>query len=83
VWWRDYYCSIGKCQNAAVAGTSKHGLGRAVDFEDRLGELTFTSPGYVWLTTHAGSYGFFQPASVRQGASGEEAWHWEAMVDSP
>ena len=80
VWWRNYYCSIGKCVNAAVPGTSKHGLGRAVDFEDRLGELTFESPGYVWLTAHAAEFGFFHPPSVAQGTPGEEAWHWEAQV---
>jgi len=80
-WWRTYYCSIGKCQDAAVPGTSKHGLGRAVDFEDQDGELTFRSPGYVWLGAHAAQFGFFQPPSVQEGSSGEEAWHWEAQVD--
>ena len=80
VWWRNYYCSIGKCQNAAVPGTSKHGLGRAVDFQDQDGELTFTSSGYAWLVAHAGAFGFFQPANQRQGAPGEEAWHWEAQT---
>jgi hypothetical protein len=78
VWWRDYYCSIGKCQNAATPGTSKHGLGRAVDFQDQNGELTFESAGYAWLAAHAAEYGFFQPANQQQGAPGEEAWHWEA-----
>lgn len=78
VWWRNYYCSIAKCGNAAVPGTSKHGLGRAVDFQDQLGELTFTSPGYAWLAAHAAEYGFGQPVAQRQGAPGEEAWHWAA-----
>ena len=78
MWWRNYYCSIGKCQNAATPGTSKHGFGRAVDFQDQNGELTFESPGYAWLTAHAAEYGFFQPANQQQGAPGEEAWHWQA-----
>jgi hypothetical protein len=78
VWWRNYYCSIGTCQNAAVPGSSKHGLGRAVDFQDQLGQLTFESPGYLWLAAHAAEYGFFQPANQQQGAAGEEAWHWQA-----
>jgi len=78
VWWRDYYCSISKCGNAATPGTSKHGLGHAVDFEDRLGELTFTSPGYQWLVANAARFGFAQPPSVQQGGANEEAWHWEA-----
>src|SRR5207244_2327013 len=49
--------------------------------EDRLGEMTFESPGDAWLTAHAAEYGFFHPASVAQGTPGEEAWHWEAQVD--
>ncbi len=80
VWWRNYYCSIGKCQNAATPGTSKHGLGRGVDFQDQNGELTFDSPGYAWLAAHAGEHGFFQPANQQQGSDGEEAWHWEAQT---
>ena len=79
-WWRSYYCSIGKCGNAAVPGTSKHGFGRAVDFQDQGGELTFQSPGYVWLAEHADEYGFFQPESVQQDGANPEAWHWEHDV---
>jgi hypothetical protein len=77
VWWRDYYCSIGQCGNAAVPGTSKHGTGHAVDFQDQLGELTFTSPGYQWLAANAAAFGFTQPPSVQQGGANPEAWHWE------
>ena len=77
VWWRNYYCSIGQCGNAAVPGTSKHGTGHAVDFQDQLGELTFTSPGYQWLVANAATFGFMQPPSVQQGGANEEAWHWE------
>jgi D-alanyl-D-alanine carboxypeptidase len=31
VYWRKYWCDRGKCANAAVPGTSNHGLGLAVD----------------------------------------------------
>jgi Putative peptidoglycan binding domain/D-alanyl-D-alanine carboxypeptidase len=34
VYWRNYWCSQGACQNAAVPGTSNHGLGLAVDVPD-------------------------------------------------
>jgi hypothetical protein len=34
VWWRNYWCSQGKCENAAVPGTSNHGWGLAVDTDD-------------------------------------------------
>jgi hypothetical protein len=78
VWWRNYYCSIGQCGMAAVPGTSKHGWGHAIDFEDQGGELTFSSPGYAWLAANAAGYGFFQPASVQPGGPNPEAWHWEA-----
>jgi LAS superfamily LD-carboxypeptidase LdcB len=76
-WWKNYYCSVGKCNLAAVPGRSKHGWGRAVDFQDQLGELTFTSPGYAWLQAHASLFGFMQPPSVQQGGANAEAWHWE------
>ena len=79
-WWRTYYCSIDKCGNAAIPGNSKHGWGRAVDFQDQAGEVTFQSAGYAWLAAHASEYGFYQPDSVRQGGQNEEAWHWEHDV---
>lgn len=31
VYWRNYWCSRGACQNAAIPGYSNHGLGIAVD----------------------------------------------------
>ncbi len=31
VYWRNYWCSLGSCGNAAWPGTSNHGLGLAVD----------------------------------------------------
>ena len=77
VWWRNYYCFIGGCQYAAVPGTSVHGWGRAVDFEDQGRELSFGAPGYGWLTANAARYGFVQPAWARQGSSNAEPWHWE------
>jgi LAS superfamily LD-carboxypeptidase LdcB len=76
-WWRVYYCSINQCAFAAVPGTSRHGWGRAVDFEDQLGKLTFDSPGYAWLKAHAAAYGFVHPAWAEPGGSSPEPWHWE------
>ena len=32
---RNYWCSLGLCQFAAVPGTSVHGWGKAVDFQTR------------------------------------------------
>jgi hypothetical protein len=31
VYWRNYWCARGACQNAAVPGSSNHGLGKATD----------------------------------------------------
>jgi LAS superfamily LD-carboxypeptidase LdcB len=77
VWWRDFYCFFGNCDLAAVPGTSVHGWGRAVDFEDGGGELTFGSSGYAWLQGHAAAFGFVHPAWAEPGQSSAEPWHWE------
>ena len=77
VWWHDFYCFFGACQFAAVPGTSVHGWGRAVDFEDGAGELTFSSAGYAWLQANAGRFGFWHPAWAEPGGSSPEPWHWE------
>jgi LAS superfamily LD-carboxypeptidase LdcB len=75
--WRSLYCFFGACQLAAVPGTSIHGWGRAVDFEDQSAEMHFGSPGYHWLKANAARYGFFHPAWAEPGGSAPEAWHWE------
>jgi hypothetical protein len=77
VWWRNFYCFFSSCDYAAVPGTSVHGWGRAVDFEDANGELTFSSPGYLWLKANAWRWGFFHPDWAEPGGSSPEPWHWE------
>lgn len=74
---RNHWCGLGMCQFAAVPGTSMHGWGKAVDFADQTGELTFSSPGYVWLTTHAHLFCFSHPAWAEPNGSAPEPWHWE------
>ena len=74
---RNYWCSLGLCQFAAVPGTSVHGWGKAVDFADHGGELTFSSVGYQWLTANASSYCFMHPAWAQPTGSAPEPWHWE------
>ena len=76
-WWRNFYCFFGNCDLAAVPGTSIHGWGRAVDFEDAGRELTFGSAGYQWLEANAWRFGFVHPAWAEPGLSSSEAWHWE------
>lgn len=74
---RQYWCSLGLCQFAAVPGTSVHGWGKAVDFADQNGELTFSSISYAWLKGNAATYCFVHPAWAEPGGSAPEPWHWE------
>jgi hypothetical protein len=76
-WWRNFYCFFGSCDFAAVPGTSVHGWGRAVDFQDGGGKLTFDSPGYRWLQANAWRWGWVHPAWAEPGGSSPEPWHWE------
>jgi len=78
---RNDWCNRGACQMAAVPGTSNHGWGKAVDFRDQGGELTFDSVGYQWMKTWAGFWGWIHPKDMEQGGSVPEAWHWEWVGD--
>jgi hypothetical protein len=77
-WWLDYYCGQGSCGMAAVPGTSVHGWGRAVDFEEGGQELAFDMNGYQWLVGHAAAFGFVQPGWAGPSGTAPEPWHWEA-----
>lgn len=62
VYWRNYWCGQGNCGNAAVPGTSNHGLGLAIDV-----------PAWVrayFDSSHA-NYGFWKPCSDAP----QESWH--------
>jgi LAS superfamily LD-carboxypeptidase LdcB len=74
---RDYFCAKGSCDTAASPGTSRHGLGRAVDLRDEQGELTFDAAGYSWLVAHASEHGFVHPDWAEPDGRNPEAWHWE------
>ena len=74
---RNYWCGLGACQFAAIPGTSLHGWGKAVDFADQSGSLTFSSFGYFWLKVYAGNYCFVHPPWAEPGGSAPEPWHWE------
>ena len=61
---------------AAKPGTSRHGLGIAVNLCD--GVNRFGSDTFNWLKRNASLYGWLHPAWAEPGGSGpEEAWHWE------
>lgn len=61
VYWRDYWCGAGKCFNAAIPGTSNHGLGLAAD-------VPTAEQGYLRL--HGARFGW------RKVEAFTEPWHW-------
>lgn len=78
---REEWCALGQCAMAAVPGTSNHGWGKAVDFADQAGELTFDAAGYAWLKTWAAFYGWIHPRVMEPDGSIPEPWHWEWIGD--
>ncbi len=60
---------------AAVPGTSRHGLGVAVDLG--CGVERFGSGGYRWMKANAGRFGWVHPAWAEPGGGLPEPWHWE------
>lgn len=60
---------------AATPGTSRHGLGRAVDLCG--GVEDFGSPAHRWMRQNAPLYGWFHPSWAAAGGSLPEPWHWE------
>ena len=78
---RNYWCGRGACNMAATPGGSNHGWGKAVDFADQSGQLTYSSKGYEWMILWSQVYGWIQPANMRQGGSLPEPWHFEWTGD--
>lgn len=60
---------------AAVPGTSRHGLGIAVDLG--CGGERFGSSTYRWLKANAPRFGWVHPAWAEPGGALPEPWHWE------
>lgn len=68
VYWRNYWCNLGKCGNAAYPGTSNHGWGLAVDvlspvmvsyiklYGSRFGWYWGEAPSEWWHVTYRGGY---------------------------
>ena len=59
--------------NAAVPGTSNHGLGQAIDLCG--GVQSQGSPQFNWLEANSREYGWFHPAWAYSNPF--EPWHWE------
>lgn len=60
---------------AATPGTSRHGLGRAVDLCGGVDD--FGSAAHHWMRQNAPLYGWFHPAWAEAGGNLPEPWHWE------
>ena len=60
---------------AAVPGTSRHGLGIALDLG--CGVQRFGSASYRWMQANAGRFGWVHPSWAEPGGSMPEPWHWE------
>lgn len=60
---------------AATPGTSRHGLGRAVDLCG--GVQDFSSPAHRWMRQNGPLYGWFHPSWAAAGGSLPEPWHFE------
>lgn len=60
---------------AAKPGSSKHGLGLAVDLCG--GVESFGTREHLWMKQHAPLFGFFHPAWAEPNGSMPEPWHWE------
>lgn len=58
---------------AAVPGTSRHGLGVAVDLG--CGIESYGSTAFTWMKQHAPRYGWVHPAWAEHDPF--EPWHWE------
>ncbi|GAC1599588.1 MAG: hypothetical protein NVS3B21_26230 [Acidimicrobiales bacterium] len=85
---RSGACQSGNCACAATGGTpttggtSIHGWGKAVDFNENGITIGFDTAGYRWLKANAGRYAFNHPAFAEPGGSPcPEAWHWEWVGD--
>ena len=77
---RSMWCALGACSNAAVPGTSNHGLALAFDFANFGNIGDFSSPNYLWMKAHAAQFGFAHPPTMDPGGAGPlEPWHWEYM----
>jgi hypothetical protein len=60
---------------AATPGTSRHGVGMAVDLCGGIED--FGSAAHHWLRQNAPLYGWYHPSWASAGGSLPEPWHWE------
>ncbi len=64
-----------KPELAAEPGTSRHGLGIAVDLCG--GINSYGTVTHEWMRAHASDYGWILPSWARATGSMPEPWHWQ------
>lgn len=72
---QQYVTKAKRGRFAARPGTSRHGLGLALDLCG--GINNFGSPAHLWMKQNAPLYGWFHPSWAAPNAATPEPWHWE------
>lgn len=72
---QQYVTKAKRGRFAARPGTSRHGLGMALDLCG--GINNFGSPAHLWMKQNAPLYGWFHPSWAGPGGATPEPWHWE------
>lgn len=72
---RQYVTKAKRGKFAARPGTSRHGLGMALDLCG--GINNFGSPAHLWMKQNAPLYGWFHPSWAGPSGATPEPWHWE------
>ncbi|KGN42902.1 hypothetical protein N801_12105 [Knoellia aerolata DSM 18566] len=72
---QQYVTKAKRGRFAARPGTSRHGLGMALDLCG--GINNFGSPAHLWMKQNAPVYGWFHPSWAGPGGATPEPWHWE------
>ena len=72
---QQYVTKAKRGRFAARPGTSRHGLGMALDLCG--GINNFGSPAHLWMKQNAPLYGWFHPSWASPSGATPEPWHWE------
>ncbi|EAP99063.1 hypothetical protein JNB_02805 [Janibacter sp. HTCC2649] len=72
---QQYITKAKRGRFAARPGTSRHGLGMALDLCG--GIQNFGAPAHLWMKQNAPLYGWFHPSWAGPMQATPEPWHWE------
>ena len=69
---REEWCWKGKCENAAIPGTSNHGWALAIDVQ-----VGWDDAEFRWLQENGAAFGWVHPEWAQADGRIPEPWHWE------